>query len=337
MRLSRYIVVLIFAMLLPLKASAGAVCQGKFPDLVNDICWSCMFPIKLMGVTLVGGEDYDSNPNGNSPFCLCPNQLKVGMPVSFWEMAYMTDVTTIPGCFPLLGGVQVNTGINSQQYGTDNNDLGKGFSFQQVNLYINPAMYIMGAVVDSNCLDSRGFDIPWVSFADPTHNDDSLAMLLTPYAYPFAGLTALAAGSVDAVAATAGFPIPSLFWVAGAWGQMYPLTGNINAKVSRDQIGRLETIRLMAKLHAAGTQYANAGDGAMCGGGYPQLIMDKRGYKLSRMLPFPEQKVLGQCCHPVGRSTILSESGTQAPAPSYRDFSYIIFRKRDCCSGINNP
>lgn len=333
MQIKRFILALIMTVMLPLQAEAGLTCQGSFPNFVTDICWSCMFPITMMGIPLISGEDYPSNPSA-SPACLCGDQLKIGIPTSFWEMEYMTDVTNIPGCFPLLGGIQIDPGINSMEYGADSTVT--SHSFQQVNLYINPAMYIMGAVTDSSCLDTRGFDVPWVSFADPTHNDDALAMMVTPYAYPFAGLTALAAGSVDAVAASAGFPIQSLFWVAGAWGPMYPLTGNVAAKVSRDQMGRLETARLMAKLHAVGTQWTAAGSGAMCGY-LPELIMDKREYKVSRLLPFPEQKILGSCCMPIGRTTILAESGTQAPTPSFKDFGYAIFRKRDCCSGIIKP
>ena len=337
MTIRKLYIALLLAALIPFSNPAGAanagLCVGKFPNLITDICWSCTFPITFMGIPLSSGQDYTSRTS-NSPVCLCANQAKAGIPTSFWEMVYMTDVTNIPGCFPLLGGVMIDTGINSQEYGADSNETGE--SFQQINEYINPAMYLMGAVVDSTCMDGRGFDVPWVSFADPTHNDDSLSMILTPYAYPFAGLPALAAGSVDAVAASAGFPLPQLFWVAGAWGPMYPLTGNVAARVSRDQMGRLQTARLLAKLHAMGTQYSAAGDGAMCGY-VPQLIMDKREYKLTRLLPFPEPKLLGGCCQPIGRSTILSESGTQAPTPSMKDFGYAIFRKRDCCSGVVRP
>jgi len=313
------------------EAANGMLCSGKFPNLITDICWSCMFPITFAGIPLSTGEDYKSR-SSNSPLCLCPQQAKAGIPTSFWEMVYMTEVTNIPGCFPLLGGVMIDTGINSMEYGAES-QTATGHSFQQINEYINPVMYLLGAVVDSTCMDSRGFDIPWVSFADPTHNDDALAMILTPYAYPFAGLTALAAGSVDGVAASVGFPIPELFWVAGAWGPMYPLTGNVAAHVSRDQMGRLQTARLLAQLHAMGTQWSAAGDGAMCGY-LPQLIMDKREYKISRLYPFPSQSVLGKCCSPIGRSTILDETGTQAPLTSMKDFGYAIFRKRDCCSGV---
>jgi conjugal transfer pilus assembly protein TraU len=221
------------------------------------------------------------------------------------------------------------------QYGAESEEV-KGTSFQQINEYINPVMYLMGAIMDWNCMDTRGFDIPWVSFADPLHNNDSWAMVATPYAYPFASLTTIVAGSVDAVAADVGFPLPELFWVAGAWGPIFPITGNVSARLSREQMARLQTVRLFAELHALGTQYSAAGDGAMCGY-VPELVLDKREYKISRLLPFSEPKTFGHCCEPIGRSTILTESGTQAPTTSFKDFGYAIFRKRDCCSGILTP
>jgi conjugal transfer pilus assembly protein TraU len=62
--------------------------------------------------------------------------------------------------------------------------------------------------------------------------------------------------------------------------------------------------------------------------------MDKRQYKISRLYPVPQTgPILGLCCSPIGRSTILYEVGTQAPIPKAKDYGYIVFRKRDCCSG----
>lgn len=321
----------------PPAARADSTCEGKFPNLITDVCWSCTFPIRMFGreaIRLTGGEDYESS---KKVFCSCSNPPKVGIPTGFWEMNQMTDVTSTPGCFPLLGGVKVNVGVNSDAYGygriRGENNRSTYTSFRQVNLYINPAMYIMGAVLDNSCMDNRGIDIPWVSFADPTHNDEELANILTPYAFPFASLPAIGAATVDAVAATAGFPIPEIFWAAGSYGLMYPLTGTNTAHMTNEQSARLQTVRVLAKLHAAGTQWAAAGDDAMCSY-YPQIIMDKRQYKLQRLTPKPQTvKINGKCCDPIGRTTILTESGTEAPLSSFKDFGYAIFRKRDCCSG----
>lgn len=332
----------VLAGLLSAANSANAddgICTGNFPNLITDVCWSCVMPIKLFGGTTLlsmGQEDFDSG--SNDPFCFCDNPPKVGIPTSFWEMDMMTDVTSVPGCFPLLGGVRVNVGINSNAFGdqrvkeTDRISANKT-SFLQVNLYINPALYVMGAILDDTCLDQRGIDIPWVSFADPTHNDDELAGILTPYAFPFGSMVAIGAMSADAVAATVGFPLSEIFWAAGSYGQMYPLTGNNASHKSMESAARLQTVRVLAKLHAAGTQWASFGSDALCSY-YPQIIMDKRQYKLTRLYPTPQTSTInGRCCDPIGRSTILTETNTELPLPGWRDFGYAIFRKRDCCSG----
>ncbi|WP_249352751.1 TraU family protein [Pseudomonas asiatica] len=280
------------ALLSTVSSADEGVCTGKFPNLISDVCWSCMFPIKLFGSTELisdGQEDFDSG--NKSAFCTCDNPPKVGIPTSFWEFDMMTDVTTVPGCFPLLGGVKVNVGVNADAFGYISDDQSSGIgstrdSFMQVNFYINPAMYVMGAILDDTCMDNRGIDVPWMSFADPTHNDDELAGILTPYAFPFGSMLAIGAMSADAVAAAAGFPLSTIFWAAGSYGHMYPLTGRNEAHLSMEQTARLQTTRILAKLHAAGTQWAAMG-GTPCGY-YPQIIMDKRQYKLTRLYPKPE-------------------------------------------------
>ena len=202
---------LITGLLSSLSVNADEICTGKFPNLITDVCWSCMFPIKLFGSTNLvsdGQEDFDSG-GSSSPFCFCGNPPKVGIPTSFWEFDMMTDVTTVPGCFPLLGGARVNVGVNSDAFGQISDDQGGGISstrdsFMQVNFYINPAMYVMGAILDDTCMDQRGIDVPWVSFADPTHNDDELAGILTPYAFPFGSMLAIGALMLIVIAGAGG-------------------------------------------------------------------------------------------------------------------------------------
>jgi len=321
--------------------SGSGLCQGKFPNLLTDICWECLYPVTMAGIPLSTGtaEDYQSRVD-TSPVCLCSNQLKAGIPTSFWEPLYMADQSNIPGCFPLLGGVQIASPMNAMQYGTAGGRSSHGtadhVSFYQVNLYINPALYIMGALTDSSCLDTRGFDAPYVSFLDPTHGDDTLAALIEPQAFAFASLPAVLIGTLDAIQVNAmQFGNQYIPWWFGSWGSAYPHTGHTK-ETSSDSNGRLLTARLLDKMHNLGVMTTAAGDGAMCGY-VPQLQMDKRQYKFSRLLPFPEQKTLGTCCSPIGRSTILSGTGTNAPLSGYNNTGYFIFRKRDCCSGIITP
>jgi conjugal transfer pilus assembly protein TraU len=245
----------------------------------------------------------------------------------------MFDTTYTPGCMPLLGGVSISPPYNSNEGGTvqsrNQHIGGSGKSaFMQANEYINPVMSALGVVSSSPCLDNRSFDIPFMSWADPTWNDDTLSLMLTPYAYPFAGIPAIAAEAPDAISATLGFPLPQLFWVAGAWGPMYPLDGNISTANTPEMISHLLLARLFAKLHAAGTQMTSAGNDALqsCGAmGLPQLIMDKRQYKTNRTFPFPDN-----LCTPIGRPLAFQEIG--AARPQDREYGYFVFQRKDCCA-----
>jgi conjugal transfer pilus assembly protein TraU len=214
----------------------NTACTGSFPNLITDVCYDCMFPMRFGGGLLnfgVSGDDYDTGA-GSAAVCLCANTLSVGTPIGFWEPRYMVDVTNTPGCMPLLGGIDISPPYNASEFGgvaTTNAIVGgtNRAAFMQANEYINPVMSAIGAVTASPCLDNRSFDVPYVSWADPSWNDDALSLMLTPYAYPFAGIPEIAAEMPDAIAATTGLPLEALFWVAGAWGPMYPLDGNVAA------------------------------------------------------------------------------------------------------------
>lgn len=309
-------------------------CTGSFPNLVSDICWDCMFPIRIGGGLInmgVSGDDYNSGA-GTTPICVCTSDLTLGTPMSFWEPRYMIDVTNTPGCFPLLGGVQIDAPYNSSEYGTvtNTNQILEGTnksSFMHVNEYINPILRAAGIISSSPCFDNRSFDTPYMSWADPTWGDDSLSLMLTPYAYAFAGIPSVAAEIPDSISATFGFPIAKLFWVAGSWGPMFPLTGNVTTHTTPEQTSHLLLARVLAKLHAAGTQQATAGSTALesCSAyGLPQLVMDKRQYKTNRTFPFTDNM-----CTPIGRPLSIQETG--AARPLDKDYGYFIFQKKDCC------
>lgn len=337
-----FLIRLSFALLcMPIfTANSASVCTGSFPNLIDDVCYDCLFPVTFGGKLLnfgTSGDDYNTGTNG-SPICLCVNTLSVGTPSGFWEPHYMVDVTNTPGCFPMLGGVDINPPMNSNEYGgmhiTNKHVKGTSRSaFQHVNEYINPVLTALGAVVATPCLDQRGFDTPFISWADPTWNDDSLATILTPYAFAFAGIPSIASEMPDAISASTGFPLEQLFWVAGAWGPMYPLTGNVATANTQEQVAHLLVARLFAKLHAAGTQQSTAGQNALdsCGSvGVPELIMDKRQYKINRTFPFPDDK-----CTTIGRPLIRQEKG--ASRPQDKDYGYFIFQRKDCCVPFGHP
>jgi len=323
--------------------TGASVCTGKFPNLLTGICWDCIFPMTLGGGALDfgSGDDYETGAS-KSPVCACAKNLQVGTPMSFWEPRFMVDTPGKPGCFPLLGGVDIKPPYNENAHAATRvtNAQIKGTAraaFGHVNEYINPVMTVLGLINQSPCLDSRSFDVPFLSWADPTWNDDDLTNILTPYAFAFAGIASVAAEAPDAIAAARGFPIAELFWTAGAWGPMYPLTGNVSVANTPEQVSHLLLARLFAKLHAAGTQQSVAGDDALksCGAlGFAQLLMDKRQYKTNRIISGGDEANDGLCT-PIGRPLMFQEAGFARPQD--KDYGYFVFQRKDCCAPFIGP
>lgn len=363
--LKKLMVTLILATTLA-QAQADDLCPNKFPDFINDICWSCMFPFRVFGANLMGGlnEDFDTDAN-SKPWCACLTSLKIGTPVSFWEMSYIVDVHTQPGCLPTLAGMRLPVTWVDDQYGVVQHQKDRTTqAFMNSAYYVSPMMYLLEAVLDDTCSDRSAFDVGWTSEFDPTWSDDELALIKMPISFAFGTLPAIMAAGPDALAAMTGFPLNDVFWQAGSWGPIYPLTGSVATYHSREQMSRLEVTKMLAEAHAmremaglfskgSGRSYAcepgEAGcDGdtttaAMCAGSPfdmpPQLIMKKKQYKMQRIFPTPQttKLALGGCCSPIGRTTILQEAMTELPTAGYKDYGYAIFRKRDCCAGVVSP
>ncbi|EMT2729794.1 TraU family protein, partial [Neisseria gonorrhoeae] len=83
-------------------------CQGKMLNPINDICWSCMFPIKIGGkinLNMDNQEDNGSSPN--NWFCSCTHPSRSGVTVSFWEPTHLVEVVRTPFCMVSLGGISL--------------------------------------------------------------------------------------------------------------------------------------------------------------------------------------------------------------------------------------
>lgn len=301
-----------------------------------------MFPMTIAGGQIslsTGQEDWKSDAPA---VCVCAGAMKAGVSMSFWEPSIIVDSHINPGCMSTLGGVTFPIGgniggVTSRESST---------AFRQSTYYKSPLMYLMSAVLDNSCADRTAFDMAWTSELDPSWNDDELASIKMPIAFAFGSIPGVLAGGVDAIAANAGWPISEIFWQAGSWGPIYPLSGN-GIYHSDDQFGRLITTKMLATAHDmgelgnlfAGGSGASYGKSAMCTQnpkGWPiQPIMNKRQYKISRIYPVPQTSKIGfLCCSPIGRTTLLAEKFSQGPTTKFKDFGYIVYRKRDCCAGI---
>lgn len=266
-------------------------------------------------------EDYDSGSIPNLCVCQPPGSIvpKQGFHTSFWEFARQVEVTRTPYCMVTLG-FEMDMGIGDNAMGSTNQSPdsyhGNKTTFRHVHWYINPVMGLMGVLLDSKCLEPKGFDIAYLSEIDPTHIDEEMERILNPESYLFGNVVSQLACSVDCVDATTGFGDNTLYWCDGCNGTIYPMTGFIPNTYGGVQASSLMTHRVTAKLHRMLTQWSGAGPNGMCGYSL-QINMDKRQYKYSMLYPSSQSSVdngsyptSGQALDLAGISGVTGTNGT---------------------------
>lgn len=322
------------------QVSVGqATCFGGWANPITDICWQCIFPISIGAFPVSLGQEDIENPA--SPICLCPMPtppyFRIGLEIGFWEPARIIEHTRTPFCFPSLGGLSMSTGTGYRPPGAQapvGNEKVSRDSFYQTHLYANPLLFYLNVILDGLCLEVGSFDLAYLSEYDPTWHDDEAAAILEPEAIVFANLIAIAACSADCVAASVGFGFREMFWCSGCNGPVYPMNGNVPVHIGGVQASSLLNHRILAKMHRLGIAWQWHGPSAVCHG-HPQPLMDKRGYKTQMLYPISmtwgtDGSGVNRCCQPLGRTTQIWGMGREYPIKG-EDFSYQVFRKRNCC------
>jgi len=239
-----------------------------------------------------------------------------------------------PFCLTSLGGIDLDPGIAAPEAArfTRPEADGDAGAFYQVHWYTNPVMYWLEVVADFPCLESGSFDLVYMTEVDPLWADDELSLILNPDALLFANPVAIAACAADCIAASAGFGLRDLFWCAGCQGGVYPLNGHVPYHVGGIRTAALMAQRMTAKMHRELLAWGWHGSAGLCGP-YYLPVMDKTAYKTELTYPIPAtDKVDGKCCHPFGRTTVDWGAGKEYPVQG-EDFSFLLFRKRNCCVG----
>ena len=319
----------------PHKVNAGIGCTGKIVNPITDVCWSCLPPITLAGVKIVGGGGFDTKST-KDPICFCSRPgIPVpvpGIPVGFWEPVRLVDITRTPFCMVNMGGLQLTkSSVGQGVHGARGSSRTK-HSFYQVHWYVYPIMYWLEVLTDFVCMETASIDLAYLTELDPLWNDDEKSFILNPEAVLFGNPIAQAACSADCAAATAGFPIDSLFWCGGCQGSLYPFTGNNAAHNGGVQASLLMAQRMMAKLHRELLLWGTSGTSNhhICQK-YLLPIIKKTQYKTQMTYPRPTTKG-PMACNPLGRTEVIWGSGREFPYKG-EDFGYLIWRKRSCCLG----
>jgi conjugal transfer pilus assembly protein TraU len=306
-------------------------CSGSWPNPITDVCWTCLFPIRIGPLPLnIGGQRDNGDP---SPplLCTCPAPapwfIRLGVGISFWEPARVAEVVRTPLCSPTLGGTVL--GKLPVPSGThERNGDGQGNAFYHVHWFQYPLLSWLGMAFSLGaCQSNETFDLAYLSEIDPLWDDDQLTTLLNPEAILFANPLAQAACVADSIAATTtGFGLDRLFWCSGSQGSVYPLNGNHATHVGGVDSSLAVVHKHVFKMHRQFLAQDTSTRAAMCGT-QPQPILRKSQYKQQMMHPRPQTAFgLG-----FGAPSTIWAAGREFPYKG-EDFSYLIWRKRQCCA-----
>jgi conjugal transfer pilus assembly protein TraU len=318
------------------NALAVSQCTGQFFNPISDLDWNYMFPITVAGVQMNNGSN--TNPPlmaAMPPVCLCPSVLTFGYPTegygsSWWEPTYLVETETRAGCLSSMGGVKVLS-----NYSGEDSEKSSGAGAQegsanrvQVHWFTYPAFNAMDIMSDVTCKNPSGIGMTYMTEPDKLWQDDEWGIILSPEAVLFANPIAMAACSVDAVAASLGAPLDPLFWCAGNWGGLYPLTGNTSHTGSDFQENNLILAKFIARFHRMGMLFQTIGPDAICFS-HPNPIVVKSQYRFNQTAPWPRK----------GRAVVFGDSGlTQTPVnsngPTKEWTNTMIWQGKQCCNRI---
>jgi len=322
--------------------------DAKFwQNLLSDTCWDCFFPIQVAGTKWgasspdynkpagSGGVNYSSGfgpdvPSGanSESLCICFDNNGVpefGFTLGTWLPTQLIEVVRMPYCSPTLSGTFLSSSLRMMGGNTTQGPTQK--SFHHYHYFAYPILFMLDMLAEPECNPSGyfDFDLMYLSELDPTWNEDELAFYTTPELVIFSNPIALAACASDALSSSIGLPIDSLYWCAGGWGNLYPLTGNLETYSSPPRDTSLLATRVLATMHRRGVAYATVGTDNMCEAPYAPML-PKSQYKLNQFYPMPEAN--GN--HWIGQSPYIWGEWRNIPAVG-EDFLHVLWQWTDCC------
>jgi conjugal transfer pilus assembly protein TraU len=96
--------------------TGSGICQsaGVWKGLIKNICWSCIFPMRIMGV--------GSSPEGaapSQPVCFCTDQN--GVPEVGWQLSFFQPVKIVGCTVTMVFTIPEGVSLQSSSF-----DMGKG-------------------------------------------------------------------------------------------------------------------------------------------------------------------------------------------------------------------
>lgn len=318
---------LVCLILLTLQIKLFAVCSptgALTVDIILKADYTAMFPLRIAGIPIIPGRMPDIGGSVSSPICICKDPIpRIGIPVSFFEPSRLIEVVKDPYCFPSMGfGLPTSGGAIGGTSGDDG--VGNQSTFYQAHYYIFPIYALLELLTDFICLQSTGFDMAYITEVDPLWNNDTLSAIINPEALLFGNPIANLACMADAVSSALFQPLDPLFWCKGSWGNAYPLTGQTGGDGYVEASASVAA-SLIYKLHRQLILWGSWGQLGLCGY-YPAPIWRKSAYRLQIVTPIPSIYATT-----IGTTGMLWSFGKNPPFVG-DNFSYLLFKKRECCA-----
>jgi len=340
-RFKPLILTMVMLTVLLLPGSARAICStdgGAILETITNICWECIFPIKMAGFDIIpGNSDNDFLDMDSETVCVCPKAdcypcfTGIGVTLSYWPQNRVSETVSDPWCFPYYGidlasmndGTLLGTS-SAPAVNTGGRTSGHGFAqahWWKNEIWAELISEIAGAMCDAGGEDEdSGWDIGWFTELDPLWNDDELQAILEPEALLFANPLSQLACIPQAISSIIGWDMPLLFWCIGG-GSAYPMTGAINnpdfteanERVAARSIYRMTRLTLLCDT---------AIDACKCTT-FP--IWWESHYRIQEVKP-----VQDYTCQTLGRTSAIW--GYMKNPPGLSDnFVWLIYRKSMCC------
>jgi len=311
--------VLVAISMFPGKEASAGKCGPDFVNPITDVNWQCIFPIRIGGLMQVSAGGIPDPDPINDPICTCPPAF-IGINVSFFEPARMIDTVSDPYCFMAAGTQLANPSPGQLAGGLHRHDA-TARAFEQMHYYIFPAWAVLDMFVDFPCIDAKGFDVAMISEVLPTWNNEITGAILNPEAALFGNPATQLACAADATGAMVGYPLDSLFWCMGSWGNAYPLGGSITATDYVEANAGLAA----RSIYFMGRTGLLLDPGVSSCGSVPTPIWKKKNYRLQVAKP-----VRDSSCRVIGQSGLLW-THVKNPPMAGDNFAWMVFRKVKCC------
>lgn len=316
------------------NATVPAICTGKFFNPISDPDWNTIFPITIAGARIVGSSGNTNPPlmEAMPPVCVCPTILFgipfVGIGITYWQPTYIAEIERRPGCLSTLGGVSVLSSYANlhSEVSTTGSKRASDANRMQMHWYEYPIMELFEDFESIYCKNKSGYNLAYVTEVDPLWQDDLWGAIFSPESSLFASPPAQAACAVDAVASSFDFSLDPLFWCAGAWGPVYPMTGNSQHTGELFAVNNQLAAKFIARSHRMGLNWQTIGPSAICSS-HINPVWVKSQYRYNQVAPINRR----------GRAVVTGSNGKLFQFPPVTNVATqehtinLIWQGQQCC------